>query len=472
MNARAAALAGVLAAVYALALWARLPAVEGASLGSDAITMFTRAWSLDWGHWPRPPNPEAGYALWLWVWPLVKVATSLKALFTLRFAQGALIAPLGAWAAARLAPHNKPLAALLAGTLLALDPGLIDTLVVAFRGYGAPELAALTLLALTFGPRGRLLALASALLALGQHPYGLGVAVGATAALLVSTRDRDERIRLLILAGVLLTPRLLRTAQLADCGQGPWVCLSTIATGSAEPDTARLDILWRAVHDRFAVEWGPLWMMLPVGLLLAPRRDRRPWALLLVGLGAILVLGLSLSTFRSYHLRIFAAPIAILVGAGLCRWWPLGLAALAWTALRWAPLPPPVEDPGAPARADALAARLLEAPGPLWVDAAYFDRPVGLEPAPIVLAALLQGADPARFSPTPTARLALLTSDHPDANGALWAEGRYALRLFDDKAAAQRWLAQTQPPPTEVGRAADWVGMLYPEEADRYALSW
>ena len=472
MRIRAATLGGVLATVYALALWVRLPAVAGASLGSDAITMFTRAWSLDWGHWPRPPNPEAGYGLWIWVWPLVKVAPSLSALLGLRFAQGALIAPLGAWAAARITPHNKPLAALLAGTLLALDPGLIDTLVVAFRGYGAPELAALTLLALTFGPRGRLLALAGALLALGQHPYGLGVAVGAAAALLLSTRDRDERVRLLILAGLLLTPRLLRTAQLADCGQGPLVCLSTIATGSAEAGLSRLEILHRALHDRFAVEWGPLWMMLLPALLLAPRRDRRPWALLLVGLGAVLILGLSLSTFRSYHLRIFAAPLAVLAAAGLCRWWPVGVAALGWTALRWGPLPPPVEDPGAPARADALAARLLEEPGPLWVDAAYFDRPVGIEPAPIVLAALLQGADPARFSPTPTARLALLTTDHPDPAGALWSEGRYALRLFDDKADAQRWLAQTQPPPTEVGRAADWVGMLHPEDAERYTLSW
>ena len=83
--------AGALAAWILAVLW-RLRALHQVSIGSDSLGQFLPG--LSPLSFPPPPNPEAGFALWVTAAPLVTLAGSLEGLFALRFALGALIAPL------------------------------------------------------------------------------------------------------------------------------------------------------------------------------------------------------------------------------------------------------------------------------------------------------------------------------------------------------------------------------------------
>ena len=144
--------AGVCAAVFGLALMLRLRHLDEVTLGSDSLGQFLSSWSVLYGGTPVPPNPEGGHSLWVLGLPCVLGADTLKQVFTLRFVLGALVAPLGAWATHRLSSSTRLswLAGALAGLVLAWDPGLVDTLVVSFRGYGAPELIALAMVGLAW----------------------------------------------------------------------------------------------------------------------------------------------------------------------------------------------------------------------------------------------------------------------------------------------------------------------------------
>ena len=86
-------------ALWAVAAWVRLKAVEHAIVGSDSLGPYLQAKAALLGHLPRPPNPESGDALWMLAVPLVAWADSLSTLFTARFVMGGVVAPL-AFAAA------------------------------------------------------------------------------------------------------------------------------------------------------------------------------------------------------------------------------------------------------------------------------------------------------------------------------------------------------------------------------------
>ena len=175
----------LLLALWALAWGMRLRGLPAATVGSYSLGQFLAALGLlRGGGLPHPPNPEGGHSLWLMVLPLLPLADSLQGLLQLRFALGALVAPLCGLAAWLLAEDRGRFpAALAAGVVVALDPGLIDTLIVAFRGYGAPELLALATVGGALALRGQRggLALAglSLLAATGQHPFAAGAGLGA-----------------------------------------------------------------------------------------------------------------------------------------------------------------------------------------------------------------------------------------------------------------------------------------------------
>ena len=52
-------------ALWAVAAWVRLRAVEHAIVGSDSLGPYLQAKAALLGHLPRPPNPESGDALWM-----------------------------------------------------------------------------------------------------------------------------------------------------------------------------------------------------------------------------------------------------------------------------------------------------------------------------------------------------------------------------------------------------------------------
>jgi hypothetical protein len=442
-------------------------------------------------------------------WPLTKLAGSLEQLYILRFILGASVAPLAAASAWLLSPagYARWIAGALAGMLLALDPGLVDTLVIAFRGYGAPELVGLATLFGALALQGHRWALAGAGIALigaaGQHPMGTGMLLGGLFALpwFAQSLGRKSIEMAIGVTGVIALPRLWLIRQQSDCGQPAMDCIRQVALGSSEQDLGAQAMLSRAFHDRFNVELLGLWPIFLLGFVLLllplarwtqkpvlprlfilpqPEQARPLLAFALGGTLGILLLGGSVSSLRPYHLRIASVPLAVAASVGLCRLWPLVLGASAWACTSWVPLQ--LLAPGAVSLStfDELAQALEEVPGPIWVDGVYLDSPVGLDPAAVVLAAILQGQDPERFDVggasgevSPSVVFLINGSPQPApgepdilAQGETWTMVR-----FEDVVMAQLWLSQ-QDPAAPTGGAWDWYKVLQPEAADLAHTSW
>jgi hypothetical protein len=483
----------LLLACFGLAVAVRLAGAGTVSTGSDALGQYLAAMAVLQGGRPFVPNPEGGHALWAWVLPLVAVAPSLSALVKLRMVQAALVAPVSAAAAWVLADPGKGptdglvrkvAAAAGAGVALALDPGLVDTLQVAFRGYAAPEFLAFVTLFGALALRGRAWALPLATVFLvgasGQHPLATGAVLGAIVALPWLWRTAGARaVGLSVLAGVLVVlPRLLHIAAIADCGQGALACIGAVAGGSAEADASTWELVRRAVHDRVMVEGPAVWFPLVAGpfLCLIPgRMQTEQRGALAFAAGAALgiaLMGLSIDTFRPYHLRIFAAPLAVVAAVGLSRAGPLAAvlalaAAFAWGGQR------PVGPGQGGALADELGAVIAEQPGPLRVDGVWLGTPVGVEPAPAVLSAVLQGAPADHLSLGPGTPVLLVQNGVAvGAPAPLAAGDGWALLRFDDPHEATVFVDAQDPPPVVVGGALDWQKAVHPDLPEGWDPGW
>ncbi|HCH65569.1 MAG TPA: hypothetical protein DFR83_22390 [Deltaproteobacteria bacterium] len=477
-----------------LAMWAVAGAIrwqhlQEATLGSDALGQFLAAWTVLSGGAPVPPNPEGGHSLWLLGLPCVLIGRSLEGVFAVRFVLGALVAPLGAAAAWVWAPPSRTrwLGAVVTGLMLAWDPGLVDTLVVSFRGYGAPELVALALLAAGLGGRlGAGIAGASAVAATGQHPMAAGLALGVVG--LVGRWGRQEWQWALGCLVVAALPRLVWLWSLGSCGAGFMECLGTVATGSAEPDVDRLTMLKRAFWDRFVVETGPgVALALGVGLLVGlwERHTRSLTAVvLLAGLG-VLLLGLGIQGLRPYHLRALMPFLAVAVGCVISVR-PALLVALAGCVvglgIRWTA---PSAPDGGVRGVDAFGAALASVDVPMQVEAVWFGDPVGVEPGAVVLSARQHGLDPARqlvVDGSGPVVLIVNLADDPTAAGlvqdariwpeldaaATWPDVRVLRAESLDEARA--WLQSTDPPPVVAGGSFDWVKAFKPSVTDHQSL--
>jgi hypothetical protein len=482
----------LLLATTLLALAWRWPLAADLNLGSDGLGQWSGALAVLSGGWPRPPNPEGGHSLWIFGLPPVLLGRSLLGVAQVRVAMAALVAPLGAATAALLAaPRLRLPAGALAGVLLAVDPGLLDTLHVAFRGYGAPELVALAGLGLALAVRGRragpALFVAGLFGAAGQHPMAGGVLLVGLLGLVLAHRSLPERslVPALVLGGLLALPRLHWLWQLGQCGAGLLPCLERVASGSSEPGLEAAAFLRRALHDRFWVDWpgtalslgGVVLALVAAGAPGASKESRSALSWAILATVGVLGLGLAVSSLRPYHLRIVAAPLAVAAALGAVRVWPVAVAATLALPLV-VPRPVVVPGEGGPAAVDALARELLPQlpPGPVRVDAAWFGDPVGLEPAPLVLSFVLQGVPEDRFvarAAVPTVLLVNTDQGRPAAPQppvATWTEG-HAL-LFSELDAAQGWVAAQDPAPVVAGGAADWVGALHPSDPTQDAVSW
>ena len=483
----------VLLACFGLAVAVRLAGADSVATGSDALGQYLAALAVLEGGMPFVPNPEGGHALWAWVLPLVAVAPSLSALVELRMVQAALIAPVGAAAAWLLAdPGKTPMdglarratAAVGAGVALAADPGLVDTLQVAFRGYAAPEFLALATLSGALVLRGRAWALPLAMVFLigasGQHPLATGALLGAVAALPWLWRVAGPKmVGISVGVGLLtLMPRLLHIASIADCGQGPFACMGAVASGSAEAGASAGELLVRAVHDRVLVEGPLVWVPLVLGSLLACMRGRASgfqrgavafaWGAA-VGIAAM---GLAIDTFRPYHLRILAAPLAVVAAAGLSRFGPLATLLALMAAVGWGSQRPVGPGQGGQL-ADELGAVIAAQPGPLRVDGVWLGTPVGVEPAPAVLSAILQGADARHFSLAAGTPVVLVQNGLAEGTPVPLARGDgWTLLRFDSPSAAAAFVDAQVPAPVMVGGALDWQKAVHPTLPDGWDPAW
>lgn len=471
--------------LWILAAVVRLREVDQVIVGSDTLGPYLRAYSAGF-HWiPRPPNPESGDGLWLLAWPLVHAASSLVELMQLRMVLGGVVAPaaFGAvWGLLddRTSRIQRWSASLCAGVLVAMDPGLVDTLISGARSYGAPELVGLATLTGAWALRGSRLAGAATggllVLAVDHHPLAAGMGLGAV---LCWPRLReqlgDRGIGLAVLTGGLLAvPRVLRTGVQAMCGEGPIDCLSKVAQSNIGPEVDRVGLLSEALHDRFAVDLGWLWLVLLLGVLLSLRsRPRRAGAWAIGGLVGLLLIGSLIGYVRSYHLRILAVPIAVAASIGLSRLWPACWAAAVAAAV-WGWTERPVgPDPGALERADTIAAEVVKLQGTLWVDQVWWDGPPRVDAPAVVLSAVLQGADPDRFELAESATLVLLTSAGPPPPWPPLLEGPgWRVHAAPGAAEARAWVSGRAIKPRQVGAALDWAGALHPGRADPSTARW
>jgi len=469
-----------LLALWALATGVRWRHLHEVTLGSDALGQFLGAWTVISGGAPVPPNPEGGHSLWLWGLPCVLGGSSLEQVFAIRFALGALVAPVGALAAALLSGGRRRawLAGALAGVVLAWDPGLVDTLVVSFRGYGAPELISMALLGAAVGGRlGFAMGAVAFVGATGQHPMSTGVGLGLLALLAVG-KDRKHIILVAVVAGLCALPRLHWLWQLGSCGAGLFECLGNVATGSAEPGVAASEMLRRAFWDRGVVELGlgaSLAVLAGVVAAATHRHGRRIALAAVLAVVGVLAIGLAIQGLRPYHLRAAMPVLVVAAAVGLSlrpAWLLVAGGCLMLGGLRWtAPLGPP----GDLAAVDALGQALVAETGVVRVEAAWFGDPVGVEPAGVVLAARQAGLGADQLTVDPAAPVVLLVN-LPDGENALSAPPRHAaldliarrevqgtwVASFDTVDDARAWVAQAPTPPVVTGGSFDWVKAMLP----------
>ena len=167
--------------------------------------------------------------------------------------------------------------------------------------------------------------------------------------------------------------------------------------------------------------------------------------------------------------RIAAAPLAVAAALGWTHMgrtgWAMGCVAVGLTMMA----PAPLGDTDAIQRHDQLAQRLADA-SPAWVDAAWDNGPMRLEPSAVVLSAVLQGTPAEDLRPTPTRPLLLLLSTTQDAppQAVVTGEGWAVLR-FPRAVDAQAWINQNGTV-EGAGVAGDWVGALFPGDPQDAAI--
>jgi hypothetical protein len=473
--------------LWLVAIEMRWMTVDAAVVGSDSLGPYLQALSLSWSWLPKPPNPESGDALWYLALPLVHAADSVRALFHMRMAIGAVVAP-AAFAAAwwflptHVGANRRWVAALTAGFLTATDPGLIDTLISGARSYAAPELIGLATASLALTLRGsRIAAVATAALlvmATDHHPLAAGFVLAALAFIRPVREALGARgVKMAAAAAVVVAlPRIVRTTATALCGAGPLTCLAGVATSNVGEDEPIMAVLERALHDRFAVDLGWVWMVLLVGVAIAllRRAERRPALWAIGGVMGILVIGASIGYVRAYHLRIAAVPLAVAAAIGLSRWWPVGLVVLGLASIRGALDQPVGPDSRAALRADTIAIAVRQIEGPVWVDQIWWSGPPKVDAPAVVLSAVLSGDDPARFDTHRASTFVLLIAgDGPMPPGELLANGRgWAAVRMPNAEAASRWRIGTGQTPHQWGGAFDWMATIHPHRADMKNARW
>jgi len=447
-------------ALWGIAAWYRLRAVEHAIVGSDSLGPYLQAKAALLGHLPRPPNPESGDALWMFAVPLVAWADSLSSLFSARFIAGGVVAPLAFaaawhWTDDDVSAARRWAAALTAGLLMAFDPGLVDTLVSGARTYGAPELVGLMTLGIALSMRGHPHGLAVAVMGLiwgaGHHPLAAGAGLGLL-LLWPSNLGRGVKRWTLILGALLATPRLLRIGDMLMCGEGPVACIQRIAQSNNVGAGPALTQLQKALHDRFLVDWdGGVWIVLAgvlAGLLCRRKTHRRAGIFALMSLAGLVLIGLSNGYLRSYHLRIVAVPLAVATGIGLARVWVLAPIGAVVAVMHWQPRLVVGPDPGAVSRHDSIAQTLPE--GPKWIDRVWWAGPPSLDASGVVLSGQLQGKE--GFALNRDAPMILLSID----------KDSWSTEHFSSSGDARSWLNAQDRDPHQLGGAYDWATIIDP----------
>jgi hypothetical protein len=365
----------LLSGCAALALRYRLELLDAAAIGSDAINPYLKAWLVLAGGtlFPQGPFPESGYIVAYTFLPYLWVAGSLRSALRARFilnALGFIPIYLGLKRFARppgLSTTAAP--AMAAALLMALSPGLADTLLTGYQTFDVslyatlPTVGALWISFRRDAPRALWLVLPWLPVLAMLHPYAIVYAVGALwligllwrragaeevrdsgelepppriaqgAELPALTNRRHHLKRALIassaVAFLLALPQLYRY-RVMSTGRpdGLLGYLSTIAHSPGQFDTLHGVLRKVAIEEMLSRDLFPHGLMLAAPLLtlaLLPfyRRsaDRSGLAWLngvgafsgwtLLGQLAMIALAALVHYLQPYHLRVLFPPMAV-----------------------------------------------------------------------------------------------------------------------------------------------------------------
>ncbi len=306
---------GLIVLLLLLAIYFRWISFPFVQIYSDALSPFVGGIQFFELGFAKPPNPESDHWLWVSTLPLLSLASSIEELFWLRYLANVIIIPVATLSIYILLSESKWrfLGVGVVGSLLAVDSGLIDTLISSFRGYFAPEYLSFAALGVALYQKekrvGFWLAIVSSVLAGGQHPLAMGSFLGLAFLGVFVWREskRDFGIGVLLFF-LCLIPRIFWIWQLMQCDAGGFACLTDIAMSSSE-QTSQFHQIYRVFHDRFWIEMGLGGLFLLLGLWFSRRAIFTQWVFF--SMLGILILGLSISTLRPYHFRILAVPMVI-----------------------------------------------------------------------------------------------------------------------------------------------------------------
>lgn len=302
--------------VWMVAYAIRLQYLSFVEINSDSLSSYLSALKFWTVGFPPPPNPESDHWMWLSKVPWLWCASSLEDLFHIRFFIGASMAPMAAWCVWYSSRRYRHISALACGMFVALDKGLIDTLISSFRGYMAPEWVSLATVFFVLSRTHKWalpLVGACVVIAGGHHPMALGVLLAVGWLCFDQSKYAWWIILGIAIFGVF---RCLSLYEIMQCDAGGWACVQTIALGSSEQLSLHR-LLFRIVHDRFWVEMGWSCGFLFGGLLLSSNNDVWKWCFFSC-LG-ILVLGMMINTLRPYHLRALLIPMLVPAIGGFQR---------------------------------------------------------------------------------------------------------------------------------------------------------
>ena len=390
----------ILAVCFFVSLKVRLSYLDFAEVNSDSLSPYLAAMKFWYQGFSDPPNPESDHWMWLTTAPWVRWGDSLESLFSIRFFWGACIAPIGSLCMFYLTERRRYISALCVGLLLALDKGLIDTLISSFRGYMAPEFIALATFFAILAVRNTRWylypCLVCVLIGSGHHSMALGALLGV---LLLSYRLRISFLQMLylcVLGLVCLGFRMLWLWEIVQCDLGGWLCIEQIATGSSEK-LGWWSLLYRIVHDRFYIELGWASFFIILGWLFASHRFFGHWVW--GGILGVCILGVMIATLRPYHLRIYCVPMCVLSVLGWSQKEYFGFrVVLFWVLLQWYSAVDITGERGGLRKHDALAAELPRGEKNIWVEAEIDSN---INAAGVVLSSLLSGFSKDNFATTP-----------------------------------------------------------------------
>ncbi|MGB0638374.1 MAG: hypothetical protein ACPGTU_03505 [Myxococcota bacterium] len=348
----------MLCLVFGIATWARLRGLPAFSALHDALGPYWAAIRMD----GRTHAPPYGPLMLISYIPATQFSQRLWDAVQIVGVQHSFVAVFASMASLRLWPKRLGLALLL-GSLVALDPGLIDTAVSGSKGYFTATFVSLLLVF-----RGPWVWVCWAF-AVSNHPLAL-----CAAPLVVS----GETLKKTHWGGILFfsvaTLHQALNWSSPGVGSGPSMDPIGMALGGYIEQGGVL---------------GGLVLLGPIAGLL--NRSTRKFAIrILVGFGVLLLVGAAIGYLRDHHVRFFTVPALLCWGALPGR---LSLVLLALVRIP----PHPVFPAGLVARETTigLAHRVVEKIAveqpPFIVDGAWLSGGPSVEPSAALLDLYLRG---------------------------------------------------------------------------------